>query len=128
MNVTIYDDGTARLTSGSGTVRHLLSGRSYREVRCPVADVDRYGDGEARSVRVESSAVSYSKYRIQLACQKRGVWQQLKEKIALGGYQDSWNNIVELRSDNPELAAMMPVLRAAFGDDLVDQVLGESVA
>ena len=77
----------------------------------------------------EPEVVRYSKYKIQLACQSRGLWEQLKEKIAEAGLQDSWSNIVDISSDNDELKNVaLPALRAAFGSDVVDAVLAESIA
>ena len=72
--------------------------------------------------------VRYSKYKIQLACQERGLWQDVKEAIANSGKQDSWDNIIDIRSDNEELKAVLPDIRTAFGSDVVDAVLSESVA
>lgn len=72
--------------------------------------------------------VIYSKYRIQRACQKRGIWEKLKESIASAGLQDSWANIVDIASDNRELKDALPDIRAAFGSDTVDAVLAEAIA
>lgn len=72
--------------------------------------------------------VRYSKYQIQLACQKRGIWEQVKAAIAAAGMQDSWNNIIDIASDNPELVAALPAIEAAFGAETVAQVLEEGVA
>lgn len=76
----------------------------------------------------DESPVHYSKYKIQLACQKRGLWEQLKAAIASAGLSDSWNNIIDLSSDNQELLAALPGIRQAFGQDTVDAVLSESIA
>ena len=76
----------------------------------------------------DEQPVHYSKYRIQLACQKRGLWDQVKAAIDTAGLSDSWNNIIDLSSDNPELLAALPAIRQAFGADTVDAVLAESVA
>jgi hypothetical protein len=73
-------------------------------------------------------AVRYSKYKIQLACQRRGLWEQVKGAIAQAGLQDSWSNIVDIASDNPELVSALPDIRKIFGSTLVDAVLAESVA
>lgn len=77
---------------------------------------------------VPEPVVRYSKYKIQLACQKRGLWPNVKDAIANSGKQDSWDNIIDIRSDNDELKAVLPDIRAAFGSDVVDAVLAESVA
>jgi hypothetical protein len=76
----------------------------------------------------EPEPVRYSKYKIQLACQKRGLWEQVKAAIEAAGMADSWANIQDIASDNPELIAALPSIRAAFGSDTVDAVLAESIA
>lgn len=68
----------------------------------------------------------YSKYKIQLATQSRGLWEQVKSAIASAGLQDSWANIMDIASDNPELQAALPAIREAFGSDTVDAVLEEA--
>ena len=72
--------------------------------------------------------VRYSKYKIQLATQKLGLWEQVKAAIAQAGLADSWANIVDIASDNPELQGALPEIREAFGSDVVDRVLAESIA
>lgn len=74
--------------------------------------------------------VRYSKYKIQIAAQKRGLWDRLKEAIAAAGLADSWTNVEskELTSDNEQLVAALPAIRQAFGSELVDEVLSECVA
>ncbi|MBQ7649699.1 MAG: hypothetical protein IJS15_02005 [Victivallales bacterium] len=76
----------------------------------------------------EPEVVRYSKYKIQLACQSRGLWERVKEKIAAAGLQDSWSNIVDMASDNPELLVALPAIKEFFGADVVDAVLAESIA
>ena len=91
-------------------------------------------DLQRKKMAVNSTAdppiIRYSKYKIQLAAQKRGLWDQLKEAIAANGLADSWANVdaKELTSDNPQLVAALPAIRQAFGSDLVDVVLSESIA
>lgn len=70
----------------------------------------------------------YSKYKIQLACQKRKLWEKVKQAIAAAGMNDSWANIVNIASNNPELQAALPAIRQTFGSALVDEVLSESIA
>lgn len=72
--------------------------------------------------------VRYSKYKIQIACQKRNLWEQVKTAITEAGLSDSWSNIQDIASDNPELVAALPAIRQAFGSELVDEVLSECVA
>ena len=76
------------------------------------------------------AVVRYSKYKIQIAAQKRGLWDQLKEAIAAAGLTDSWTNVEskELTSDNEQLVAALPTIRQMFGSELVDTVLTESIA
>ena len=71
--------------------------------------------------------VKYSKYKIQLACQDRNLWERVKEAIASAGLTDSWSNIVELSSDNQELKDALPEIKKMFGADVVDAVLRESI-
>ena len=88
-------------------------------------------DLQRKKMAVNSTAdppiVRYSKYKIQLATEKRNLWQQVKEAIAAAGKTDSWNNIQDIASNNPELVATLPAIRQAFGSDLVDAVLQESI-
>ena len=77
---------------------------------------------------VPPPAVRYSKYKIQLACQGRKLWGLVKEKIASAGMADSWANIQDIASDNPELQAALPAIKEAFGADVVEAVLAESIA
>ena len=90
---------------------------------------------EDRTNRMNNAAahqpvVRYSKYKIQIAAQKRGLWDQLKEAIAAAGLADSWTNVEskELTSDNEQLVAALPTIREMFGSELVDTVLKESIA
>lgn len=88
-------------------------------------------DLQRKKMAVNSTAdppiVRYSKYKIQLATEKRNLWQQVKEAIAAAGKTDSWNNIQDIASNNLELVATLPAIRQAFGSDLVDAVLQESI-
>lgn len=74
------------------------------------------------------TVVRYSKYKIQIACQKRNLWEQVKEAIAAAGLSDSWANIQDIASGNPEFVAALPGIRQSFGTELVDDVLSESIA
>ena len=87
----------------------------------------RRQDEEAR-MNQRTPAVIYSKYKIQLACQSRGLWDRVKEAIAQAGLQDSWSNIQDISSENEELKRALPAIREKFGSDLVDKVLSESIA
>lgn len=75
---------------------------------------------------VPDPAKRYSKYKLQLATQARGLWEQVKAEIMEAGLQDSWSNIVDIAADNPELQAALPAIRQAFGSDTVDAVLEEA--
>ena len=89
-------------------------------------------DLQRKKMAVNSTAdppiVRYSKYKIQLATEKRGLWNQVKEAIAAAGKSDSWSNNQDIASNNPELVATLPQIRQAFGSELVDTVLSESIA
>lgn len=71
--------------------------------------------------------VEYSKYKIKLACERLGLWGQVKEAIEAAGKWESFLLIQPLSSDNAELEEALPDIRRAFGDELVDRVLAESV-
>lgn len=71
--------------------------------------------------------VYYSKYQIQLACQRRGLWEDVKDAIVNAGFQDSWDNIIRISSDNEELKRALPDIKTAFGEKTVEDVLSESV-
>lgn len=98
---------------------------------CPVSEswwlesggtIEEVADPEP--VRV---VLHYSKYQIQLACQKRNLWNDVKEFIVNSGKQDSWNNILTIASDNEELQSVYPRICSIFGQETVDAVLAESV-
>lgn len=72
--------------------------------------------------------VRYSKYKLQLFCQGLGLWDEVKQAISGAGLQDSWLNIQDIASDNPELVAALPAMREAFGTELVDEALAASIA
>ena len=103
----------------------------YAMALLPQEDAARL-DLQRKKLAVNSTAdppvVRYSKYKIQIACQKRNLWEQVKEAIAAAGKADSWANIQDIASDNEELVAALPQIRNIFGSALVDQVLSESIA
>lgn len=68
---------------------------------------------------------TYSKYKIQLACQRIGIWEEVKSAISLAGYADSWANIQSIASDNAEFVAALPAIREAFPEFDVDAILAE---
>jgi len=76
----------------------------------------------------EPETVRYSKYLIKLACEKRGIWEQVRTAIEQSGKWESFLLINDIASDNPELLEAMPLIVQAFGQALVDEVLAESVA
>ena len=93
-----------------------------------ITPVDTVRREDADSAAFAPPAVRYSKYKIQLATQSRGLWEQVKAAIAAAGLQDSWANIVDIASDNPELQRALPAIRETFGSETVDAVLRESIA
>lgn len=72
--------------------------------------------------------VAYSKYKLKLACESRGLWEQVKAAIETAGKWESFLLIQTISSDNQELKDTLPDIRAAFGSDVVDAVLAESIA
>ena len=58
--------------------------------------------------------VRYSKYKIQLACQARGLWTAVKDAIAAANLQDSWSNIVDIASDNESIFFPKPNVSFLF--------------
>lgn len=76
----------------------------------------------------QSPPVRYSKYKIQLKAQALGVWEALKAAIQSAGLSDSWSNINDLASDNPELLDALPAIKAAFPAVDVDEFLSECEA
>lgn len=72
--------------------------------------------------------VRYDKYAIKNACDKRGLWAQVKEAVESAHKWDAFLLIRDLASDNPELCEILPLIRQKFGSDLVDEVLSESIA
>ena len=83
---------------------------------------------------VEPTNVRYSKYYIQLACQKvgqelnRNLWEEVKQVIQAAGYWDSWQNIQDIDANNEELVAALPQIKQLFGEELTERVLREGVA
>ena len=45
MNIYYLSDNMARLTPTTGSIRHVLSNRTYKEVRCPLDAIHMYTDG-----------------------------------------------------------------------------------
>lgn len=76
----------------------------------------------------EPEPVRYSKYKIKLACESRGLWEQVKAAIEAAGKWESFLLIQTISSDNQELKDALPDIRTAFGSDTVDAVLAESIA
>lgn len=70
--------------------------------------------------------VKYSKYALKLACEKRGLWEQVKSAIEAAGKWESFLLIQAISSDNAELQEALPGIRQIFGSDVVDAVLEES--
>ena len=71
---------------------------------------------------------TYSKYKIKLACEKRNLWAEVKSYIEQGGKWESFLLINDVSSDNAELQQVLPTIKEAFGETLVDEVLAESIA
>lgn len=78
--------------------------------------------------------IRYSKYYIQLACQKAGqelnrdLWGEVKAAIAAAGLTDSWQNIQDIDANNEELQVALPQIKQLFGEELTERVLREGVA
>ena len=72
--------------------------------------------------------VEYSKYKLKKACEKRGLWDDVKAAIEFQGKWESFLLIQTISSDNQELKDTLPVIRETFGSDVVDEVLAESIA
>ena len=70
--------------------------------------------------------VRYSKYALKVACEKRGLWEQVKTAIEAAGKWESFLLIQAITSDNAELQEALPGIRQIFGSDVVDAVLEES--
>lgn len=70
--------------------------------------------------------VHYSKYALKQACEKRGLWEQVKSAIEAAGKWESFLLIQAISSDNSELQEALPGIRQIFGSDVVDAVLEES--
>lgn len=77
---------------------------------------------------VPEPVVRYSKYLLKNACEKRGLWEQLKTAIEAAGKWESFLLINDIASDNPELLEVMPTIKERFGAETVDAVLAESIA
>ena len=71
--------------------------------------------------------VEYSKYKLKLACERRGLWEDVKAQIELNGKWESFLLIQTISSDNRELQDTLPVLEEIFGADVVKAVLAESI-
>ena len=71
--------------------------------------------------------VRYSKYKIKIACEKRNLWNDVKTAIENAGKWDSFLIIQDIAGDNPELLEALPAIREAFGSQVVDEVLAESI-
>lgn len=72
--------------------------------------------------------VTYSKYRLKLACESRALWQDVKAMIESEGKWESFLLIQNIASDNQELMDVMPAIKTAFGESTVNEVLAESIA
>ena len=118
MNITIY-------TAPDGTEYRALP-RTYGRTT-NITEAWALAHGWRKETReLPDPPKRYSKYKIQIATQERGLWEQVKAAIASAGLSDSWTNIVDIAADNPELQAALPAIRQTFGSDTVDAVLGEA--
>jgi len=75
----------------------------------------------------EPPVVRYSRYLIKRACERRGLWEQVKAAIEAAGKWESFLIINDIASDNQELEEAMPLIVQTFGQALVDEVLAESI-
>lgn len=64
----------------------------------------------------EPEVKEYSKYKIKCKLVDLGIWEQVKAAIEQAGYWDSFLLIQDIRADNAELLAALPVLAEAFPD------------
>lgn len=75
----------------------------------------------------------YSKYKIQRECEKlhveghENIYAELEEAIKAAGKWSSWQNIIDVRSDNEELIAVLPMIRQIFPTVDVDEVLDKCI-
>ena len=73
----------------------------------------------------------YSKYKIQRACEEihiegiENTWLAVEQAIKDSGKWSSWQNIKDIRSDNSELVAVLPLIKQAFPTVDVDAVLAK---
>ena len=135
MNEQTIDTTFIVLTAADGKL--LTDGRTYaRSVAVPDAataaiwreidEADAPPDWDGGDA--PSPVPRYSKYLVKLACQRRGLWEQVRAAIEAAGKWESFLIINDISSDNPELLEALPAIRAAFGSDVVDAVLQESIA
>jgi len=75
----------------------------------------------------EPAPLTISKYAVKLACEKRGIWEQVRDAIEQAGKWESFVLIQSLDTSNAELQEAMPLLVQKFGQETVDAVLAESV-
>lgn len=71
---------------------------------------------------------TYSKYKLKLACESRNLWQEVKSYIEQSGKWESFLLITEISSDNAEFEQVLSTIKEAFGAELVEAVLVESIA
>ena len=76
----------------------------------------------------EVTPIIYSKYKLKLACEKRNLWAEVKSYIEQNGKWESFLLITDVSSDNAEFLAILPTIKEAFGAELVEAVLAESIA
>ncbi len=77
---------------------------------------------------VPEPVVRYSKYLLKKACEKQGLWEDVKEAIERAGKWESFLLINDIASDNQELLDVMPAIKERFGAETVKAVLDESIA
>lgn len=76
----------------------------------------------------EVTPIIYSKYKLKLACEKRNLWAEVKSYIEQAGKWESFLLINDIASDNAEFTQVLPIIKEAFGAELVEAVLAESIA
>ena len=67
----------------------------------------------------------YSRYKIKRKLVGMGLWERVKEAIEVMGCWDSFILIQDIRSDNDELLAALPVLAEAFPDVDIPALLSD---
>lgn len=124
MKVTIWID-----TDGG---EHISLPRNWKGMVSPVTAEWALANGWTREERELDDppppVVRYSRYKIYLRLRELGLWETFQQALLDMGLVDSWYNITDIASDNPELQAALPRVREAFPSLDVDAELASCVA